>query len=251
MIVPAHPAPGDPRGLWLAGVVLSLWLLSFLAVAWLPLSAQTLPLAGIAVLVRTFLCTGLFITAHDAMHGTLAPGRPRLNDGAGALCALLFAGFSFGSLRKAHVAHHATPARDGDPDWHDGHDPRFLAWLVAFGRRYVRWWQVLGIAAFHNVLVRVLGLPEPNLWLFVWLPPVLAALQLFTFGTFLPHRRPVHGHTNVHAATSSDYPVWLSFLTCYHFGFHLTHHTFPWVPCWRLPEARRQRLGRARLPLER
>ena len=88
------------------------------------------------------------------------------------------------------------------------------------------------------------------LWLFLWLPPVLAALQLFTFGTWLPHRLPAHGHTNRHHAASSDLPSWLSFLTCYHFGYHLTHHAFPWVAWWRLPEARRIRLGRLRPPLE-
>jgi beta-carotene ketolase (CrtW type) len=248
--VPAKPIRGDLRGLLPAGVVLLLWFGSWLAVAWMPLSWQMAPIAVVVVLARTFLCTGLFITAHDAMHGTLTPGRPRLNDALGATCAFLFAGFRFSTMRTAHYAHHATPASNGDPDWHNGDDPRFFAWLFAFGRRYVRWWQVLGIAVLHNVLVRAVGLPEPNLWLFLWLPPVLAALQLFTFGTWMPHRRPAHGHTNRHHAMSIDYPVWLSFLTCYHFGYHLTHHAFPWVPWWRLPGARRVRLGRVRPPLE-
>ena len=55
----------------------------------------------------------------------------------------------------------------------------------------------------------------------------------------MPHREPIGGHTNPHAARSSGFPPWLSFLACYHFGYHLTHHTFPWLPWWRLPMGRR------------
>ncbi len=245
MSVPAPSPASDLRSLLPAGVILALWGTSWLAVAWIPITPA---IAVAAVLARTFLCTGLFITAHDAMHGTLAPSRPRLNDAIGWVATVLFAGFSFTTMRTAHHAHHATPARHGDPDWHDGEHPGYFRWLFAFGARYVRWWQVVGIAVLHNVLVRIVGLPEPNMWLFVWLPPILAALQLFTFGTFLPHRLPRHGHTSKHSTTSLDLPVWLSFFTCYHFGYHLTHHSAPWVPWWGLPQARRQRLGRVQPP---
>ncbi|MEM6734344.1 MAG: beta-carotene ketolase, partial [Myxococcota bacterium] len=43
------------------------------------------PWVLIGILVQTFLSTGLFITAHDAMHGVVAPGRSRLNDFLGSL----------------------------------------------------------------------------------------------------------------------------------------------------------------------
>ena len=33
-----------------------------------------------SILVMTWLYVGLFITAHDAMHGSLSPRHPRLND---------------------------------------------------------------------------------------------------------------------------------------------------------------------------
>jgi beta-carotene ketolase (CrtW type) len=41
------------------------------------------------VALQTWLSTGLFITAHDAMHGTLAPGRPHWNRAVGGLCLML------------------------------------------------------------------------------------------------------------------------------------------------------------------
>ena len=54
--------------------------------------------------------TGMFITAHDAMHGLVAPTRPALNHGLGRLCALLFAAFDYEALHTAHWQHHARPA---------------------------------------------------------------------------------------------------------------------------------------------
>lgn len=247
---PPKPSPDDLRGVGVALAVYALWAISLVPAALLPLTITPLHLAGgvALILLRTFLCTGIFITAHDAMHGLAAPGHPRLNDALGALCTRSYAGFSFGELRAAHHRHHDTPARDGDPDWHDGTHPGFWRWLLAFGGRYMRWSQIVIIAIAHNIGVRLLGVPEPQMWVFVWLPAVLSALQLFTFGTWMPHREPVGGHTNPHAARSSGFPPWLSFVTCYHFGYHLTHHAFPWIPWWRLPTGRRALVASERTP---
>ena len=239
--IPPKPTPDDLRGVWVALVVYALWALSLAPAVLLPLSTDPLHVVGglALIVLRTFLCTGIFITAHDAMHGLVAPGRPRLNDAVGALCTRSYACLSFAEMRAAHHRHHDTPAREGDPDWHDGTHSGFWRWLFAFSRRYMRWSQLILIAIAHNIGVRLLGVPEPQMWVFVWLPAVLSALQLFTFGTWMPHREPVGGHTNPHAARSSGFPPWLSFLTCYHFGYHLTHHAFPWLAWWRLPMGRR------------
>jgi beta-carotene ketolase (CrtW type) len=247
-VSPALPAVDDHRGVVSAAVVYGLWVLSLGAAVAMPLSMSIEHvLGGVALIaVRTFLCTGIFITAHDAMHGLAAPGRPRLNAAIGALCTRSYAWFSFQSMRKAHHRHHDMPGRAGDFDWHDGTHAGFARWLVAFGARYLHWSQIVVIAVVHNICVRLFGAPEPQMWIFVWLPPMLSAVQLFTFGTWLPHREPEGGHTNPHAAESSGLPPWLSFLTCFHFGYHLTHHTFPWVPWWQLPAGRRVLVGRAR-----
>ena len=64
------------------------------------------------------------------------------------------------------------------------------------------------------------------------LPALLSALQLFYFGTYQPHRSDAAPFEDNHRARTVERPVWLSFLTCYHFGYHLEHHRYPWVPWW-------------------
>ncbi|HCH63927.1 MAG: beta-carotene ketolase [Deltaproteobacteria bacterium] len=244
---PPTPRTDDLRGVWVALVVFGIWAVSLVPAVCMPLSLSPVHVVGGIALValRTFLCTGIFITAHDAMHGLVAPGRPRINNAIGALCTRSYAWFSFRQMRVAHHRHHDTPAREGDPDWHDGEHGGYWSWLFSFAKRYMHWSQVAVIAVVHNVSVLLCGAPEPQMWLFVWLPALLSAVQLFTFGTWLPHREPPGGHTNPHSAQSSGLPPWLSFITCYHFGYHLTHHVFPWVPWWKLPSGRRVLVGRA------
>jgi beta-carotene ketolase (CrtW type) len=75
-----------------------------------------------------------------------------------------------------------------------------------------------------------------NLALFWFLPIVLSSLQLFFFGTYLPHRSETAGGT--HHAVSSNYPFVISLLTCYHFGYHWEHHEYPNLPWYSLPAIR-------------
>ena len=88
--------------------------------------------------------------------------------------------------------------------------------------------------------------PIPNLFLFWVFPIVLSSMQLFYFGTYLPHRAgsaaiPPSPHQNSHHAVSANRPVWWSFLTCYHFGYHWEHHEYPALPWYRLPSVRQHR----------
>ncbi len=93
--------------------------------------------------------------------------------------------------------------------------------------------------------ILVLGAPVQNVLLFWALPAVLSSLQLFIFGTYLPHVPDDPAFNDRHNARSNDYPAWLSLLTCFHFGYHHEHHLYPGVPWWRLPKARRHRNGQA------
>ncbi len=197
------------------------------------------PACGAALLVQTFLYTGLFIVAHDALHGSIAPGRPHINDAIGALCAWLYASFSFERLRAEHRRHHAHPGTADDPDFHDGRHPGFVRWYVHFFRSYFSVWQILANTVAFQLWYRVAGIPVEDLIGFWVVPSLLSTLQLFFFGTFLPHREPPGGHVDGHRARSNDLPEWASFLTCYHFGYHWEHHAYPQLPWWRLPAARR------------
>lgn len=231
--------PDTARGLAVAGGVLGAWAASTAALLSTPLSS--IPLGGVvlAVAAQAFLYTGLFITAHDGMHGTICPRFPRLNDALGTLAVGVYALFDFRALRRAHHQHHRTPAVVGDPDYHDGEHPGLVRWYLAFMLRYLSVWQVVGMAIIFNVLHYGLGVAQPNMVLFWVVPALLSTVQLFVVGTWLPHREPPGGHTDAHRARTLDLPPWLSLLACYHFGYHHEHHDRPGVPWWRLPRARR------------
>ena len=187
-------------------------------------------------LFQTFLFTGLFITAHDAMHGAVCRHYRRLNAAIGVLAVQLYALFSYKKLWHKHWEHHrhvATP--HDDPDFHDGEHTDFARWYFHFLKNYIGWKQVVGMAIAFNVLHHLLHIPLATLLLFWVLPSLLSTVQLFYFGTYLPHREPEGGYTNRHRSTSNAFGTLLSFLTCYHFGYHYEHHEFPAVPWWRLP----------------
>ncbi|HEY9845933.1 MAG TPA: fatty acid desaturase, partial [Candidatus Caenarcaniphilales bacterium] len=86
-----------------------------------------------------------------------------------------------------------------------------------------------------NIINFTLKVPENNLTLFWVVPSILSSVQLFYFGTFLPHQEPQAGYIEPHRAQSTPLPVFWSFITCYHFGYHQEHHEYPHVPWWQLP----------------
>lgn len=231
------------KGLVIAAAVFAAWATALAvslgsALPFSPSPPLSSILSGALVLLNTFLYTGLFITAHDAMHGTVAPAFPRLNRAIGRTATLLYALFSFEAMRAKHREHHAHPASSGDPDFHDGAHRGFFRWYLHFFFTYVTWKQLLGMAVIYNLLKHVAGIPDITILLFWVLPSVASTFQLFFFGTYLPHREPAQGYTEPHRAVSNDYGVALSFITCYHFGYHLEHHEKPGVPWWRLPAVR-------------
>lgn len=66
--------------LLLAGAIATAWLLIHLGCIFLwTWRLETVPIAVAIIMLQTWLSTGLFIIAHDCMHGSLAPGRRRLN----------------------------------------------------------------------------------------------------------------------------------------------------------------------------
>lgn len=233
-------------GVLLAGLIGGAWLvLVVTGVGWFPLGWTTVPLAVVWVAASTFLYTGLFITAHDAMHGILAPKDRWLNDLLGRLAVFAYALFPYGKLYAAHHEHHRHPASADDPDFHPKGWTGFWPWYFGFMFHYSTPLQFGGMAAVFHLLWLGLGLPIGNVLVFWVLPAVLSSLQLFYFGTYLPHRelqQADQGYLDAHHARSNAYPEWLSLLTCYHFGYHWEHHQWPFVPWWRLPAARRYRL---------
>jgi beta-carotene ketolase (CrtW type) len=219
------------KGIWVATTILGLWVLSLSLGLALPLHLSS-PLTYLHILLQTHLFTGLFITAHDAMHGTVAPGRPGVNRFFGRLTLLLYACNSWSRLLPAHHAHHRNPASDSDPDYGP---PAFFHWFSRFILYYVRLYQIVVMAILFNLAA--LWIPKPNLVAFYIVPSLLSLVQLFYFGTYLPHRGE-HPESNVHRARSQSKNHLLAFLSCYFFGYHQEHHEQPAVPWWRLPDIR-------------
>jgi beta-carotene/zeaxanthin 4-ketolase len=188
----------------------------------------------LAILFRTFLHTGLFVTAHDAMHNSLSPSHPKLNQGIGQFILGLYAFLSYNRSYTNHWKHHRHPTEIDDPDFHSEHQPHVVSWYIKFMLEYLTLTQLLvfllGWAVIFYVVYPVY--PVENILLFWILPLVLSSMQLFYFGTYLPHRNLAH---SLHCARSTDYPSWLSFLTCYHFGYHSEHHEYPELPWYQLP----------------
>lgn len=226
-------------GLLAAGFILGAWASSLVALLGLGLPPLLTP---VGVAIMTFGYTGLFITAHDAMHGSVAPRHPRLNHAIGALAVWLYASFSYSSLQRAHANHHSHPAEPtADPDFHDGAQDGPLAWYLGFMGRYATARQLVSQGVVLFALFAGLGVPLDRILVFWVLPALLSSLQLFWFGTYLPHRGQDEAPTSPHRARSSSSPRWLSFLACYHFDYHHEHHEHPQVPWWGLPAVRARR----------
>jgi beta-carotene/zeaxanthin 4-ketolase len=232
--MPMRTRKTELYGLAVASLLVFVWAISLVSLLRLNLSRHNPIWLGVAVLWQTFLYTGLFITAHDAMHDCVAPQRPKLNHFIGSLALLFYGLLPYHTLRKAHWHHHQYPASDRDPDFHDGNGG-VLRWYVRFMCRYWGWWQLIGITATYHFMHQALQVSEVNLLLYWAAPSLLSSFQLFYFGTFLAHREPVNGYQNAFRANTVDRPFLWSLLTCYHFGYHSEHHEYPEVPWWQLP----------------
>ena len=188
----------------------------------------TNPFTYIAVYIQTHLYTGLFITSHDAMHGSVSKNR-KVNYWIGYITSLLFAYNSYDRLIVKHHEHHRFVASDEDPDYHES--GRFWLWYWNFLKRYITWRQMILMTITMQLLLLVF--PLENLILFWIVPSVLSTFQLFYFGTYIPHKDG-HEHGNKHKSRSLEKNHLWAFLSCYFFGYHFEHHDAPGVPWWRL-----------------
>ncbi|WP_296619654.1 fatty acid desaturase [Rhizorhabdus sp.] len=235
------------RGLLLAGLVLGTWAaLHIWSVFLIEIDRTPLWLTSSLILLLCWLSVGLFIVAHDAMHGSLAPGRPGLSRAIGRLCLFVYAGFSFDRLLPKHMAHHRHAGTAEDPDFHAPAPRDVFRWYGAFFRQYFGLRELAMMSAMIAVYLFLLGARYENLLLFWALPSILSSMQLFFFGTYLPHCAG-DDFVDRHRARSADVPVWASLLSCYHFGYHHEHHRWPHVPWWGLPAARRRAKAEAAL----
>ena len=219
------------KGLFFALIIISLWATSLIYLLHYKIEWNN-PLVYVFILIQMHLYTGIFITAHDAIHGVVVPDNKRFNYGIGFLCATIFAYNNYKKLSSKHHLHHAHVVSEDDPDYYQGN---FFTWYLKFALEYVTYWQILLMAITYNVLK--LFFPMENLIVFWELPAILSTLQLFYFGTYLPHRGE-HEITDKFKAHSQPLNHWKAFFSCYFFGYHHEHHAYPYLPWWALAAAK-------------
>jgi beta-carotene ketolase (CrtW type) len=193
------------------------------------------PLFLVHLFFQSYLYTGLFITSHDAMHGNIDK-RKSVNKFFGYLSAFLFAGMSYNRLIKNHIAHHKYPGEKNDPDYYIK-SQNFFVWWGIFFYRYTTILQIFMMGVIFNLLK--LWFDEISIWFFWVIPALIGTLQLFYFGTYLPHKQP---HTEImfpHNARTQKRNHFWAMLSCYFFGYHWEHHESPKTPWWKLYKQKR------------
>ena len=226
----------------------------------------------LAVMVIGGRQLGLAILMHDAAHGLLFANQ-RLNDGVGSwLCAWpVFT--SLALYRPYHLQHHRFTQQPEDPDL--GLSAAFPVSRRSLRRKVLR--DLTGQTAYlrrGEQISRALGPADlgigtrlghlwrkekgplaTNLALFGmlaamgywWLYPLLWLLPLATWYQLVSRIRNIAEHAVVpdnddplcNTRTTHANPMIRLLLAPYWVNFHLEHHLFMFVPCWRLPAAHR------------
>lgn len=226
-------------GLPLAGLIVGGWAaVHIYSVFFHALSDPIWQTVGLIAL-QCWLYTGVFIVAHDTMHGSLAPGRPKLNAVIGTAVLFIYAGFNWRKMRTAHHAHHDHSGSENDPDFNAANPTAFWPWYKKFFLTYFGWPQMLVLVGF-TLLYIALGASYLNTIVMWAVPAILSSVQLFYFGTFLTHRH-ADDFPDEHNARTNEFSYLASLLSCFHFGYHHEHHLYPHEPWWRLPTRKRER----------
>ncbi|MEM9088383.1 MAG: fatty acid desaturase [Cyanobacteria bacterium P01_F01_bin.53] len=229
-------------GLIVSVSLLLAWGLSLLGLLPLDLSVCAPIELILSILLRTFLHTGLFVIAHDAMHGNVLPSYPVENRWLGQLALGLYGFLPYQTACDFHRQHHVYPAQTRDPDFCErGKEILGLyvvRWYLSFISNYVTLPTLgrisIGMGCTLLSLILLGHIAIQNIVLFWLLPWVLISRPLFLFGTFLPHFVSVRDNKK-RLVKSFYYPPLFSLLICYHFSYHQEHHTCPKVPWYLLP----------------
>ena len=248
------------RGLWL---VAHCWIVIGLAMLMGTRWPLTIPLAVVIIGTRQL---GLFILMHDGAHGLLHPHR-RINDWVARwLCSS-----SLGEYRPYHLQHHRFVQQAEDPDL--GLSAPFPISRASLKRKMLR---DLSGQTFYKQRLRPLfdGLKTPAsplqrqsqelvrgwrfvignglgfalfavagyawVWLLMWLLPMASWLPLVTrIRNIAEHALVGRDQADPLRQARTTHAGWVerALLAPYWVNYHLEHHLFTQVPCWKLPQA--------------
>ena len=226
----------------IALTIILFWIVSLIGLLSQDLAQFPLFFIILGIWLRAFLHTGIFIIIHESIHGVVCQNK-QINDAMGSICSYLYAILPFETLAKNHHIHHSYPASDLDPDFCQENPHNFWLWYGSFMKDYQQgsqfWILFWGMTVIFWILI-LLQVSIANIFLFWVIPIIISSLQLFTFGIYLPHRPRAEGYGNRHRAKSINYSLFLSFIACYHFGYHWEHHQYPYLPWYKLPQAHKK-----------
>ena len=109
-----------------------------------------------------------------------------------------------------------------------------MSWYAEFMVRYMSYRQLSKFLLLALTMIYLVKISWLNLLLCWMLPLILSSLQLFTFGTFFPHRKLEKYHLSISQVKSLNFSPFWSFISCYNFSYHWEHHQYPQIPWWRL-----------------
>ena len=225
------------KGLCLAYSIGIFWSLTLISSLTLDLSQTNIGVVLSLVVLRSFLHTGLFIVAHDAMHGSLAPHNTLLNNRIGYWCLFFYAGLSYCICHRNHTLHHQVPETSADPDFCSPPGQFLGCWYFHFLGNYLGAGQSLALLSiwigFYAVADVLNSQPGISILLFCVLPLIISSLQLFIFGTWLPHRELGDPCNELKPRSLAIHPLF-SFAACYYFSYHSEHHVSPSTPWFKL-----------------
>ena len=218
---------------------------------------------------------GLAILMHDGAHGCLSADEKTNFFLSQWFCA--YPVFSeTRAYRRYHLQHHARTQQDDDPDlvlsapfpitklsyrrklWRDisgqtGYQQRKAQLLNALGpsdwplsRRLAQFREKLGPQCAVNA-VMFAACAAAGVW---WAYPLLWLVPLLTWMMVITRIRNIAEHAVVpdskdplrNTRTTMANALERLFVAPYRVNYHLEHHLFLFVPCWRLPEAHRRML---------
>jgi beta-carotene/zeaxanthin 4-ketolase len=231
-------------GLALAATMFAVWLgVHFWAMFVFRIGWANWPLVPLIFGLQCWLSVGMFIVAHDAMHGSLVPGKAQVNSAIGAVVLFLYAGFGWKKMRDAHFEHHKAVGTAGDPDFNADNPRDFWPWYAQFLKRYFGWQSMAFVWSVVLAYFFLFDVPPQNIALLYGFPAITSSLQLFYFGTYRPHRHEHGGFPDHHNARTNDYGTLASLFSCFHFGYHHEHHLSPGIPWWALPQRHKDYLN--------
>ncbi len=241
-----------PRVAWPTLVLFVVSLLLFAGATALALAGRIAPVMAIAL--NTLAAYWLFTVFHDAAHRALGESQ-KLNDWIGRISTLALFPFPiFKAFRFIHMQHHrfANDTSGRDPDAYTGGGPALLLplrWATVdfnYYRFYLAHWQsrpaaerretllalAFGVTACAGLILAGAG----EALLLYWLLPGRLAIAVLAFAfDYLPHHpRNSTQQENPWQATNNRVGLeWLLTPVLLWQNYHLVHHLYPRVPCYR------------------